>query len=499
MKIKNLIYFVPFLITPFSLKAQYASDGLKFSQPALNGNARYLSIGGAQGSLGGDLGSLSGNPAGVGMFRKSDISFSLQYNNNSAEGSYLNSPSQKESANNFKLSNFSAAFPIYINRSKVNEISNEWVGVVFGVGYNRTNDFYANFNFNGRNANNSITQSYAQEASAIGTTNDLLPSRLGYAYDNYLIDEEANDPVTGKVLYTPISTGNVDQWINNKYDGSQSETNVSLATNYGNKLYLGGSLTFTNQKYNMEGFFRESGIQSIFQNPNTSVVSMDEKQNLSVKGTGFSGKLGAIYRPVDELRLGGTIYFPTSWNMQEDYVYDLNSTAKDGTVRRPSQLDPSYFEYTLTTPFKFNIGASYFIGKSAFISADVDFIDYSSMKLSSNDIDLDNNFKTEVRQNYRSAINVHLGGEVKFDQLSVRAGFAQYGNPFSENSVNDGKRNYYTSGIGYRINNFYVDAAYVNSSFNTTYRPYLLDDFSEPVINIKQRTNSVVLTVGTRF
>lgn len=96
MKIKNLIYFVPFLITPFSLKAQYASDGLKFSQPALNGNARYLSIGGAQGSLGGDLGSLSGNPAGVGMFRKSDISFSLQYNNNSAEGSYLNSPSQKK-------------------------------------------------------------------------------------------------------------------------------------------------------------------------------------------------------------------------------------------------------------------------------------------------------------------------------------------------------------------------------------------------------------------
>lgn len=507
MKIRHLIYFFPFVIAPISLKAQYAEDALKFSQPTLNGNARYLSIGGAQTSLGGDLGSLSGNPAGVGMFRKSDISLSLQYNSSAAEGSYLTNPSQKESVNNFKLSNFSAAFPVYINREKVNEISNEWVGVVFGVGYNRTNNFNVDYNFSGKNNTNSITQSYTEQANRqrVSDPKNLFEEKGGFAYDVFLINERANSPTP--LLFDPITTGNVNQWVNNTYDGGQSETNVSIAANYGNKLYLGGSLTFSSQKYNVESFFRESEINKplYFDDHTENMLSMDQTQTQSVKGTGFSGKLGVIYRPIDALRIGGAINFPTSWKMEEDYSYDLISKSVDvqsGAAYTNEPTKPiftNFFEYTLTTPFKYNLGASYFIGKTAFISADVDFIDYTSMKIKSDFRETDQAFKDDVKAFYRSAINVRVGGEVKFDQLSVRAGFAQYGNPFSENSVNDGKRNYYTGGLGYRINNFYIDAAYINSSFKTNLSPYTLEDQSEPVINVKQHTNSVVLTVGTRF
>ncbi|POY36390.1 hypothetical protein C3K47_11625 [Solitalea longa] len=499
MKSKKILYLLPFLAFPVAVKAQYAEDGLKFTQQTLSGTARYQSIGGAHTSLGGDLGSLSGNPAGVGMFRKCDISLSLQYNGNQANASYLASPKQSSNSSNFKLSNLSLALPVYVNREKVNEISNEWVGVTLGIGYNRTNDFYSDYNFGGKNAGNSITQSYSQQASALGVPNEDLPLNLGFAYDNYLIDEDGVDPNTGKILYVPISTGNVDQLIQNNYKGGQSETNIVISANYGNKLYIGGSLTFSNQNYEVESFFRESGINSIFQDPSTSVVMMNQIQTQKVNGSAFSGKIGVIYRPVDQFRIGGSINFPTSWNMKEDNGYDLNSTTKNGTFYEPESPDLFNFDYKLTTPFKYNVGASYFIGKQAFVTADFEFVDYSSIKFESSDFDTDQNFKNDIKQFYRSAVNMHLGGEVKFNQLSVRAGFAQYGNPFTDNSTNDGKRNYYTGGLGYRINNFYIDAAYVNSSYKTTYRPYLLNDFSEPVVNIKQSTNSVVLTVGTRF
>ncbi|MCO4294791.1 hypothetical protein NF867_18150 [Solitalea sp. MAHUQ-68] len=499
MKFNKLTLLLPLLAFPTLLKAQYAEDGLKFSQQTLGGTARYLSIGGAQTSLGGDLGSLSGNPAGVGMFRKCDIAMSLQFNSNDANANYLTSSKQTANASSFKLSNLSLALPVYVNRSKVNEVSNEWVGVTLGIGYNRTNDFYADYNFGGRNAGNSITQSFSQRASNIGVPNENLPDDLGFAYDNYLIDEDAVDPNTGKILYVPISTGNVDQLIQNNYKGGQSETNIVVSANYGNKLYIGGALTFSNQNYDVESFFKENGINSIFQSPSTSVVMLNQIQTQSVKGNAFSGKIGAIYRPVDQFRIGGSINFPTSWNMKEDYSYDLNSTTKNGTYYEPTSPSTSFFEYKLTTPFKYNLGASYFIGKQAFITADVEFVDYSTMKFKSSDFDTDQNFKSDIKEFYRSTVNLHIGGEVKFDQLSVRAGFAQNGNPFSERSENDGKRNYYTGGLGYRVNNFYIDAVYVNSSYKTTYRPYLLDDFSEPVVNIKQSNNSVVLTVGTRF
>ncbi|UKJ05994.1 OmpP1/FadL family transporter [Solitalea lacus] len=498
-KFKNIVYILLFISFPFAANAQYAEDGLKFTQQFLRGTARYMSIGGAETSLGGDLGALSGNPAGVGMFRKSDIGLSLQYNNNSASASYLSNPEQKSSVNNFKLSNLSVALPVYVNREKINEICNEWIGVTLGVGYNRTNDLYSEYSFGGRNPNNSITQSFAQRASKIGVQNEDLPDDLGFAYDNYLIDEETTNPVTGKILYVPISTGNVNQRLQNNYKGSQNETNIVLAANYGNKLYFGASLKFTNQNYDSENYFKEDGINSIFQNPSESVVMLNQFQKQSVDGSGFTGKIGAIFRPLDEVRLGGSIEFPTSWKMKEDYSYDLNSTTVNGTFYEPNSPSTSYFEYTLTTPFRYSLGASYFIGKMAFISADVEFIDYTALKMKSSDFDTDQNFKDDVNAFYRSVVNIHLGGEVKLDQLSLRAGFANYGNPFSDNSANDGKRNFYTGGVGYRINNFYIDAAYINSSYKTTLRPYLLDDFSEPVLNVKQRTNSVVLTIGTRF
>ena len=47
--------------------AQSAIDAYRFSQPDLRGTARFMGMGGAFGALGGDLSTLSQNPAGIGV------------------------------------------------------------------------------------------------------------------------------------------------------------------------------------------------------------------------------------------------------------------------------------------------------------------------------------------------------------------------------------------------------------------------------------------------
>ena len=53
--------------------AQGELDAYRYSQTELNGTARYLGMGGAFGALGGDISSMSSNPAGLGIYRSSEI------------------------------------------------------------------------------------------------------------------------------------------------------------------------------------------------------------------------------------------------------------------------------------------------------------------------------------------------------------------------------------------------------------------------------------------
>src|SRR5512137_2926767 len=66
--------------------AQNVNDALRYSQIFYTGTARFMSMGGAFTALGGDLSTLTQNPAGLGVFRSSEISVSPQlfYNNTSA-------------------------------------------------------------------------------------------------------------------------------------------------------------------------------------------------------------------------------------------------------------------------------------------------------------------------------------------------------------------------------------------------------------------------------
>ena len=71
---KKIIYilFTSFLLSP-SLFAQSEVDALRFSREDIHGTARAMSMGGAFGALGGDQTAISINPAGIAVYRSSEV------------------------------------------------------------------------------------------------------------------------------------------------------------------------------------------------------------------------------------------------------------------------------------------------------------------------------------------------------------------------------------------------------------------------------------------
>ena len=65
------------LVFALPMMAQDAYDAANIATKDLNGTARYVGMGGALDALGADISTIGTNPAGVGLFRHSEIRASL--------------------------------------------------------------------------------------------------------------------------------------------------------------------------------------------------------------------------------------------------------------------------------------------------------------------------------------------------------------------------------------------------------------------------------------
>ena len=77
---KKVIILSVLLGFTFASQAQTFEDAVQFSRIQNWGTARSAGMAGAFGALGGDLSTLSANPAGIGVFRKSEISITPSLN-----------------------------------------------------------------------------------------------------------------------------------------------------------------------------------------------------------------------------------------------------------------------------------------------------------------------------------------------------------------------------------------------------------------------------------
>ncbi|WP_129713906.1 OmpP1/FadL family transporter [Pedobacter sp. SYP-B3415] len=489
-----------------SAYAQYEGDALRFSQTNYGASARIRGLGGAQIGLGGDISSMGGNPAGMGLFTRSEFAFTPEFNQTGASAQYLGQ-SSKSNKGMLNLSQLGVAWYNPTTRNTGENTDKGLLSVVLGINYNRNNDFSAFYDYAGTSSSGPSVRNFfaelANENGNIPTSNNFagLPA---IAYDSFLIN------YGGGAYNIGTSPANSNR-INDTRTGSVSELNFNVALNFSNQFYIGGSLGLVNTRYMRTLNYMETGTVNVDPNETTTVSNpsihnydLSYRTSQESKGSGINARIGMIFRPTSDFRIGATLQTPT-WFTVEDIFSETvdNRLTKQGFSRNYTNTPDEFpFTYNLRTPLKGSLGASYIIAGTALISADIDYVDYASMVFNTN-----NNAEpgtiarnnTGVKNLYKEAVNYRFGAEYKIDLISLRAGYGVSGSPFQgdDNGTFDTKT--YSGGLGYRVKNYSIDLAYQYNDFRNSFTAYALSDGSEPVADVKTGKNNVFLTVGLRF
>ncbi|GAB3825904.1 OmpP1/FadL family transporter [Pontibacter rugosus] len=498
--------------------AQTGTDALRYSQLGISGTARIQGIGGAQTALGADITNIAGNPAGLGMFRRSEFSITpgIQYNTTetgTGDGNFT------DERNIFSVPQMG----LVLSKRRGDDDTNDWRGVNLGIGFTRLNNFNQQLRYtNTTEAPNTIVDYFADQANINGRTesslidevdNTGITSLAGLAYSTFLIEfwdvERGEATNYANPLY---SYGAIGQLEEIQRRGSQNQLDIGVGTSYKDKIYLGASLGIITSNFTQESIFRESGDYVIaFDEENQGIpgqYNLTLRDEFTTRGAGINLKVGVIARPVDALRLGLSIQTPTAYNFTDDYQRSLSATSVDPDTGVPGTYSdaelPGEFNYRLTTPFRATGGVAYFIGKYGFITADAEFVNYGGMRFSEdNEFGSSSGYFTDVNNSisdtYQSAVNFKIGAEGRYEAFRFRAGYAHSGDPYKSNDL-DGSIKAYTLGAGIRLQNYFVDLAYVNSNQATRYSPYTFSSGGgEPIVDMKNRQSTALLTVGFNF
>jgi long-subunit fatty acid transport protein len=504
---KRLLFSLAAIVaaTGTTYAQSYAPDALRFSQTNFGSTARFKGMAGAQIGVGGDMGSIASNPAGLGLFTKSEFSLTPEFNNMKGSASYLNA-NTKSSREALNLNNLGVVIYSPTYKAQGESTQKGLVSSVFGFGYARNNDFSADFSYQGTNPNNSIADYYAELGNRDGRIPEDIESTslVNSAYYGFLIGYGPRDPnnQNSPNFYFPETDVNNVQRKSEIRSGSTSELTAAGAINISNQFYLGASVGLVNIRYVNDSEFIEEGY-NVSQESN---YSMSMRQNQETTGSGINGRLGLIFRPVSNFRVGATFQTPTWLLIEDNYTVSLDTRIATGPEAGNffGDSDNSVFRYKLRTPLKGSLGASYVVAGKALLSADVDYTDYSTIKFSndvnSSDPDRIRDENASIKMNYKEAFNYRLGLEYKVtNEFSLRGGYGFNGSAIKDDDSGYFDTNIYTGGLGYRVNNYYFDLAYQRFETNTLLAPYELNDYSEPEANIKTARNNVFLTLGVRF
>jgi hypothetical protein len=495
----------------------YPEEALIFSQTNPGGSARVQSMGGAQVALGGDYSSAFSNPAGLGFFNKSEVTFSLGTNFYNSSSSYLGT-NTSDSKSNFNVPGFSIV--LHSKRTKGKLVSGN-----FAITFNRINNFNQNITYQGVNNSNSLIDYFIAQSNSFGQPPSQLfdPNSSSSAYytlpwlgyNNYLFGPNSevvpNGDSTQYGTYVNKTPNLQRERIQNS--GAQNQWNIAYGINLSDFFYLGASIGIPTINYQSNKAYTESFASGPAYN-----FELDE--NLHISGTGVNATLGVIVKPKDFIQFGLSVSTPTKYpTLSEDYNATMSSNWKNYNyvdVTHPSNnatlngvRDSIYFQspflYSLTTPWRIKAGATFFIQKKGLITAEIEKVNFSNSQFGSNsntpaDFSGDN---AQIKTLFHNVFNFRLGGEYRFGNFRGRIGFNYLPNPYStaQNNVNNTTISY-TAGLGYRAKKYFVDLGIIQTQWDSSYIPYSRgtvrnsDDVYSPIVTIKNSNLSAMITVG---
>lgn len=529
-------------IASVDVYSQAAFDAAQMGQNDLRGTARYMSMAGAYGALGGDLSSIAHNPAGIGVYRYSDVGVTLGLNlqssksgsSNSVDNTVLNCNNAAYvgvfNFNSETLQNFNWGFSynraMSFNRrtaGRFNNLKASLSNYIAGE-TNRYGYFYDPDN--NVNAPNNIANGYSGTVPWLSTlafySFAMSPNGIGQNFQGLY-----GDGTTGYGTFETVESGGVDEY------------NITFGGNLYNTVYWGFGIGITDISHTTSTYYSEN-LEGAYLDDGNGVTRgtayWDLQNYLRTTGSGWNFKMGFIVVPTQALRLGFSFETPTYYQLTDQYYADCQFDYSNGMVYNPNEdvncMTPDgEIYYQMTTPWKFQASAATIIASRATLSFEYQYTGTQTMSIRDNAGRNDFEMTNTVRNYLRATNTFKVGAELRVTpKLSVRAGYSYETSPVKDDIIDNQyvldngaslitsgtmpaynivrNTQYYTAGIGYKFKNLYADLAFVHKSRTNDYhafspayyqlngRPMIEES---PTAVVKDNNNQIVLSVGIRF
>jgi hypothetical protein len=505
----------------------FVENALLFSRTKPGGSARIQAMGGAQVALGGDFSSALSNPAGLGMYNRSEFTFSPALNFYTSDSQHLGN-GMTDSKSVFNIPGLS-----YVHHSPRD--NGEFLGGSFAISMSRINDFHNTFQYGAADNATSIIDYFEQKAQ--GYSIDPLASPYddtpllnydapeGLAYLTYLITPYNEDPDNASPVlpddyvnyFSELDTFGTTEVRSLKRQGrvnvrgAQYQWSFAYGGNIQDKFFFGASLGLTTLRYKFSSSYSESDYT--FSSPYVSPLDdMRLDETIEIDGSGVNLTVGFIYRFVDFAQVGVSLVTPTYYVLTDTYSARLRANwdqsvlipLGDNRADQDESSNPIVSEYNIVTPTKISTGLAFFLGKYGLVSGDVEFVNYGKAKYNSNTPGV--SFKPDnddIKYYYKNVVNYRIGAEGRLDVFRLRAGYNIQNNPYKRNFNAGGNITTLSAGVGVKLQKFFVDATWLSLRYNSSYSPYSVEDedgdLVGPTARLKNTINSAMLTVGFSF
>ena len=543
---KAALIFLLTVAAAFAGHAQSAYDAFLFSENDYEGTARTVAMGNAFTALGGDLGSISLNPAGSAVAKYSQFSItpSLTFTANTTKGvspyedGYL-PYFEKQYRNNstaFSLPNFGITFSWDTGRRSglrnitlgiVSNCSNSWDEDVYAAGRNSTTSFMGSMAANatangylGSELNMDDAYDYYPWKDVVGYHSGMISTFGGYndqfvGASELIIDHNGNTEI---VLGGPLQ-----QSYGRQVRGRKNEYVFNIGANISDFLYIGANLGITAMNYDYAEYFKEAA-----EDPSDFEIELDNgsrmyfdrmkyNYNYYVETSGIYGKFGFILTPGAGLRIGAAIQTPTATTVAEEWSHSGKTEFTESKYNASASSPDGSDKYSFREPWRANVGLAYTIGQFAVISADYEMCDYSTMKFKRESFsdyhDYFEDINNEIKTIYGMSHMFRLGAEVKLGTIAVRGGYGRtlspekadvFGEPIPQMATQNA-----SFGLGFASKgSFFADAAvrycFATQEYFMPYDDYMYDAngdllaFAPEILNTRSAWKAM-LTIGWRF
>ena len=360
MKKILLILLLAYSLSPIA----YSQDVQRFAERSTIGTARYVGMGGAMTAIGGDPSAAMVNPAGLGLYRRSEISVSIDET--------IDNTQQVGSNDTYQRTRFAAP-----------HISAIWA---WGNSQKQRGLVYNNFMFSlNRLAN--FNRDIVVKGAGMGMVPTIcnITNDEGGVSEEFLVNKPWDNVEIGWLSILGYEAYLIDPIENNKWkpavdftDGSLSisetgtsdQYTISWAGNISNQWYIGIGLNIPTITYTKHTSLREENKQ------NSS--SAELKSMFHVSGVGVSGSFGLIYRPIQALRIGASLQTPTILSLSRQSTGDMYSTIA-GQKYEVLTPESGVMDIDIASPLRTSVSVAGQLGKIGLIAVQYDYAHSSEM------------------------------------------------------------------------------------------------------------------------